>query len=303
MKTTRYRVSQRERDVLDKEGVKFIVLKRSFRGRLSARNIRLRSMKTFVIFFTTIVGLMLPALALAQDKEMRADIEKDIPLVEAIRRVNEQYPDVQPLTEQEVVAAVQAIKLQHPDIKEAIYKIYQRVAKEKVLPRGMYFSRIPGWHTQYGHFEVDWKDLTLTSLPVGTKDEKIGSGYNYRIRARFISSRPLTESEQKAMKERTWDFGSPIRIGEVGRNLTGREVLEIERLVSTNGGKPWLLIGQSGQFAGFQLVQVYCQPTVSSRELRRGPLAFISRQSDSKEELVATLIASMEIKISIDRFD
>jgi hypothetical protein len=77
--------------------------------------------------------------------------------------------------------------------------------------------------------------------------------------------------------------GSPTRIGEVGRSLSAREVLEIERLVSTNGGKPWLLIAEPAQMAGFQLVQAYCAPTVSNRELRRGPLAFISRQS-SKEK-------------------
>ena len=130
---------------------------------------------------------------------MRADIDKDIPLAEAIRRANKQFPDVQPLTQEEVIAAVRAIKLEHPEIKEAIYEIYQRVIKERVLPKDMYFSHIPAWHTEHGHFEVDWKDLTLRPLPVGTEGEKIG--FNYRIRARFISSRPLTEAEAKAMND------------------------------------------------------------------------------------------------------
>jgi hypothetical protein len=157
-------------------------------------------MKTLA-YLAMIVGLAWTALAQAQYKEIRADLEKDVPLAEAIRRVNEQYPDVQPLTEQEVVAAVQAIKLRHPDIKETIHEVFQRVVKDRVLPAGMYFSHIQEWNTEYGVFEVDWKDLTLTSLPVGTKDEKISNVFNYRIRARFISSRPRTEAEAQALKE------------------------------------------------------------------------------------------------------
>jgi hypothetical protein len=157
-------------------------------------------MKTLATLITMMV-LTLPVSARAQNNEMRADIDKDIPLAEAIRRANKQFPDVQPLTEQEVIAAVRAIRLKHPQITEAVYEIYQRVLKERVLPRGMYFSHVPAWHTRYGHFEVDWKDLTLTSLPAQTKDEKIGYGFNYRIRARFISSRPLTEAEAKEMQE------------------------------------------------------------------------------------------------------
>ncbi len=181
-------------------------------------------MKTLATLITIIV-LTLPASAQAHKKEIRADIDKDIPLAEAIRRANEQFQDVQPLTEQEVIAAVQAIKLAHPDIKEAIYEIYQRVVKERVLPKGMYFSHIPAWHTPYGHFAVDWKDLTLQGQHVAMTDEQkeelkkslggistqftfvssnqVVGVFNYRIRARFISSQPLTESEAKTMNEKT----------------------------------------------------------------------------------------------------
>ena len=101
-----------------------------------------------------------------------------------------------------MVAAVRAIKLQDSRISDTIYKVYQRVVKERVLPRGMYFSHIPGWQTKYGHFEVDWKDLTLNSDHAGINELRPGTGYNYRIRARFISSRPLTEKEAKEMQER-----------------------------------------------------------------------------------------------------
>ncbi len=50
--------------------------------------------------------------------------------------------------------------------------------------------------TDTEHFDVDWKDLTLTALPPGSRDPEIGYGFNYRVRARFISSRPLTEQEK-----------------------------------------------------------------------------------------------------------
>jgi len=122
---------------------------------------------------------------------MREDIEHDIPLADAIKEANERYPSRQPLTEDEVIAAVRAMKLKDPDISEAIYKIYQRVANERILPRGMFFSHIGMWTTEYGHFVVDWKDLSLMPLPPGTKDPDIGYGYNYRIRARFISWEPV----------------------------------------------------------------------------------------------------------------
>ncbi len=120
----------------------------------------------------------------AEDPAIREDIDKDIPLAEALRRANQQFPDAQPLTEEEVIAAVRNIKQKHPDIPEDFYRTYQRVVNEHILPRGMYFSQIRGWQTELGHFDVDWKDLTLITLPVGSK----GPCFNYRIRARFISS-------------------------------------------------------------------------------------------------------------------
>jgi hypothetical protein len=113
------------------------------------------------------------------------------------------FPDLQPLTEDEVVAAVRAIKLQHPDIKQDVYDTYMRVAKERVLPKGMYFSRIGTWSTEFGRFQVEWKDLCLegrlateqerkemlSRMPPGTKvngEIRVG-GFGYRVRARFIS--------------------------------------------------------------------------------------------------------------------
>jgi hypothetical protein len=155
----------------------------------------------------TLITFAVLTLPILGDEKMRPDIDQDIPLAEAIRRANEQFPDAQPLTEDEVIAAVQAIKLKHPDIKEDIYETYMRVARERVLPKNMYFSLITSWSTQYGVFRVDWKDLTLRgraataeeseeilskvpgNLKVSRKEFRVG-GFNYRIRARFVSSQP-----------------------------------------------------------------------------------------------------------------
>lgn len=163
-------------------------------------------MKTLTLLLTLAL-LTFSAPAPAEDKEMRPDIDKDIPLAEAIRRANVQFPDAQPLTEEEVIAAVRAIKLTHPDIKADVYEVYMRVVRERVLPKDMFFSRITGWSTQYGAFKVDWKDLAfrgrvanadesaeiLSKLPnnikVSSPSFRLG-GFGYRIRARFISAEP-----------------------------------------------------------------------------------------------------------------
>ena len=95
------------------------------------------------------------------------------------------------------------IRQEHPDISEAVHKIYMRIIKEEVLPSGMYFSRLPVLETGTEHFDVDWKDLTLTAQLPGTKDPEIGCGYNYRVRARSVSSRPLAAQEKARQKNLT----------------------------------------------------------------------------------------------------
>jgi hypothetical protein len=155
-------------------------------------------MKTLV----TLTALLLLTLQIHAIDSMKP-LDKDIPLSEGIRQANEMFPDLQPMTEEEVVAAVQAIKLKHPDIKQDVYDTYMRVVKERVLPKGMYFSRITSWSTEYGRFQVDWKDLCLegrvatederremlSKMPSGMKvngEVRVG-GFGYRIRARFVS--------------------------------------------------------------------------------------------------------------------
>lgn len=118
-------------------------------------------------------------------KVHRSDIDKDIPLSVAIDRANAKFGGGNPLTEDEVLAAIRAIKLKDPDISEAVFEIFQRVVNERVLPKGMYFSNIREWRGQDMTFQVDWRDLSFTSL----SDE--GNTYTYRIREQFVSSRPV----------------------------------------------------------------------------------------------------------------
>jgi hypothetical protein len=166
---------------------------------------------------TTLVTLLLLLLPAFADLYTRPDIDKDIPLAEAIRRVNEEFPDPTPLTEDEVVAAVQAIRLAHPSIPADIYKTYMRVVKERVLPKDMWFTRMTSWRTKDGIFQVDWKNLRLEGRPATAAETaamlssistnttvsggfRIG-GFDYRVRARFVSWSPQTHSRSRATEE------------------------------------------------------------------------------------------------------
>jgi len=144
--------------------------------------------------------LVLTWCGLAQQETQ--PLGKDIPLTEGIRLANKQLPDIQPLTEQEVIAAVKAIKLMHPDINEDAYETYMRVVSERVLPKGMFFRRISSWNTSEGLLQVDWLDLCLEGRVATAKERadmlsrrpnvKVSGeirldGFEYRLRARFVS--------------------------------------------------------------------------------------------------------------------
>ena len=145
-------------------------------------------MKISVVAF--ILAVVFPEFLWGQDSDTRADIETEIPLAKALEAFNKKYPDRNPLTEAEVIAAIRMIKRKDPEIPDAVLKVYLQVIEKKVLPRGMYFSRRTALIDGDYYYEVDWKDLTLTSLPRGSIDPELGvHGYNFRIRARYISSR------------------------------------------------------------------------------------------------------------------
>ncbi len=157
-----------------------------------------------VAVLTSVLFLLHTDVAVAEDEDVALygrDINTEIPLEKAIAAFNAKYPDANPLTSDEVIAAIRSWDRTEMPVSDGVLAIYQRVVKERILPKGMYLSRIGIFQDFNYRYEVDWKDLTLTSLPPGTKDPVIGFGYNYRIRARFISSRPLTEEEKKEAKE------------------------------------------------------------------------------------------------------
>ena len=140
---------------------------------------------------------------LGADPAARPDLDKPIPLAKAVEDFNKLYPDRNPLTEAEVVAAVRAIKVAHPDMPDEFYGLYQKVAEERILPPGFYFSCITQWTTDEWQYEVDWKDLTFRALPQQFPPEKKPIGFNYRIRARFILSKPRPANEMDQVEKRT----------------------------------------------------------------------------------------------------
>jgi hypothetical protein len=72
---------------------------------------------------------------------------------------------------------------------------------------------------------------------------------------------------------------TPIRLGEVARQLSVQEIANIEGLLPP-GGKPWLLIGEGLGFmsAPVHSVEAYLPPETTTRELRRGVVIPLQRR-------------------------
>jgi hypothetical protein len=155
--------------------------------------------------FATLTALLALAFSGLAQQDM-PPFDKDIGLSEGVRLANKHFPNLQPLTDQEVIAAVKAIKLTHPDIKEEVYDQYIRVVRDHVLPKGMSFRRTSSWSTSQGRFEVDWLDLCLEGRLANAEERtkilsKVPSdfkitgeihvdGFSYRLRAKFVSPIP-----------------------------------------------------------------------------------------------------------------
>ena len=77
--------------------------------------------------------LFLLALGTFAQAQGRKDIDQDIPLARAINRANLEFRNEEPLTEEEVIAAIRDIKARHPDMEEAVRRVFERVAKERRL--------------------------------------------------------------------------------------------------------------------------------------------------------------------------
>jgi hypothetical protein len=137
-----------------------------------------------------IAFLLGPQIMRADSSDRRSDIEKPVPLDKAVEEFNKKYPDKNPLTEAEVIAAVRQIRRRHPTIPDEIFELYQKVADKRILPPGFYLSHMTRLIDGDWEYEVDWKDLTFEALPQHNFPPELKlRGFNYRIRARFISSK------------------------------------------------------------------------------------------------------------------
>lgn len=138
----------------------------------------------------TFLALAWATVLRAEEPQMRADIDRDIPLAEAVTRANEQLGVVPPLTEDEIIAAVHALKIRHPKIREAAFKIFERITTERVLPRGVYVTRSSGFLTPDAYFDMECIELELRFDHAASDDPMLkGRGSTCGIRERFLSYR------------------------------------------------------------------------------------------------------------------
>ena len=89
------------------------------------------------------------------------DITKEIRLAEAVAAFNQEYPDPNPLTEDEVIAAIRNWKKDLHPVPDAIHALYLQVAEKRVLPRGMYFKRIAGLRDLPSRHEEQIRNLEI----------------------------------------------------------------------------------------------------------------------------------------------
>ena len=63
-----------------------------------------------------------------------------------------------------MIAAVRSIKVTHPDLPESVFRVFQRVGDERLLPKGMYFSHTAKFRTASGEIEVDSRPSDAIAL-------------------------------------------------------------------------------------------------------------------------------------------
>ena len=197
-------------------------------------------------YVLVIVAVALPSLSRAGETQIGPDLEKDIPLAEAIKRLNELFKNVPALTEEEVIAAVRTIRDKDPGIEKRSYEVYQRVASERVLPKGMHFERNVGWITsQDGHFKNDRTDLTLTYSQAGLESKY--AGYGLRVRDKNNAFRPLAGWETRQHEP-----------------LTEAEIARVRHLIEEAGAT------NHGQATGPGMNQAPSAATASSNSTNTG---------------------------------
>jgi hypothetical protein len=69
---------------------------------------------------------------------------------------------------------------------------------------------------------------------------------------------------------------TPLRTGDVARQLTQQDVAALERVLPA-GGTPWLLNGDPGLIPNGEYIEAYLSPTNTTRVLRRGTVISVLR--------------------------
>jgi len=135
----------------------------------------------------------------------------DVSVAEAVKEFNQRAQQdpvgktQPPLTEDELVAAIRGwIPDEHPGCGPFLAS-FKKVAATGVLPVGIYLNFVPGWKGYNGYdYCVWWIDLFVPGTP--EQQAQHHWGYNFRLRAQMISSRPHQhtaedEREQEFMRE------------------------------------------------------------------------------------------------------
>jgi hypothetical protein len=76
---------------------------------------------------------------------------------------------------------------------------------------------------------------------------------------------------------------TPLRTGDVARQLTEQDVAALEHVLPT-GGTPWLLNGDRGEIPNAEYIEAYLSPTNTTRVLRRGTVISVMRRLAPRTE-------------------
>ena len=125
----------------------------------------------------------------------------DVSIAEAVKQFNVRAQEnavgktQPPLTPDEVLAAIRGwIPGEHPGC-EIFLPRFNKIAETEIIPAGSFLDFIPGWVGYKGYdYKVWWIDLFVP----GTDEQKIAHhwGYNFRLRAQMISSRPHQQTPE-----------------------------------------------------------------------------------------------------------
>jgi len=70
----------------------------------------------------------------------------------------------------------------------------------------------------------------------------------------------------------------PMRMGDMARQLPDRDITDLVQAAKAAGLEPWVIRGHHGMYADVQAVDAFGAATVTTQEVRRGPVATLVRQ-------------------------